>query len=135
MSLLEVSVVLAVLLALTSVLIIGSRAWKSSADRTGCILQIRDIQMSVRTYQNIYGYSAGSMPYAENGTQDIAIHLYSKGYINPRQFAAAIGVAPCMGGGAYARTRPDVFPAVGTLYLSCSLSDSRAHRLDADVEW
>jgi type II secretory pathway pseudopilin PulG len=135
MTLLEMSVVIAVLLALTTVLMIGAHAWKNSSDRAGCILHIRSIQLAVRSYQNMYGYNAGGMPYAENGTQDIAVHLHNKGYISAAQYSAVLGSEPCAGGGTYERDRPDVFPPVGTLYIGCSLSQTKAHELSAGVEW
>jgi prepilin-type N-terminal cleavage/methylation domain-containing protein len=134
-SLLEVTVVIAVLLSLTSVLFVGARAWKNGADRTACILNIRNVQQSVRSYQDIYGYTPGGMPYAENGTQDIAAHMYAKGYITTLQMSAIQGGDTCPGGGSYLRSHPDVFPPVGRLYLECSLSASDNHSPEDNLEW
>jgi prepilin-type N-terminal cleavage/methylation domain-containing protein len=134
-SLLEITVVIAVLLSLTTILLVGARAWKSGADRTGCILNLRTVQTSVRSYQNMYGYSAGGMPYAEGGTQDIAVHMHAKGYISDQQFSAIQGNEPCRGGGTYERTHPDVFPPVGQLYMACSLSATKNHALEEGLEW
>ena len=97
-SLLELTVVIVVILSLTSVLFVGARAWKNGADRTGCILNIRNVQTSVRSYQNMYGYNAGGMPYAEGGTQDIATHLFAKGYISESQLSEMQGGETCPGG-------------------------------------
>lgn len=135
MSLLELTVVIAVLLSLTSVLMLGARAWKAGADRTACLLNIRNVQMSVRSYQNLYGYSAGGRPYAEGGTQDIAVHLFAKGYITEGQLSAIQGGEPCQGGGSYLREHPDAFPPVGTLYLACSLAATKRHELPQGIEW
>lgn len=134
-SLLEITVVIAVLLSLTAILFVGARAWKTGADRTGCILNIRNVQTSVRSYQNMYGYTAGGMPYAEGGTQDIAVHLHAKGYISDQQFSAIQGGELCQGGGTYGRTHPDVFPPVGQLYIRCSLSATKKHALEESLEW
>lgn len=134
-SLLEITVVIAVLLSLTTILLVGARAWKSGADRTGCILNLRTVQTAVRSYQNMYGYTAGGMPYAEGGTQDIAVHMHTKGYISDQQFSAIQGGETCQGGGSYERTHPDVFPPVGQLYLACSLSALKKHALEEDLEW
>ena len=134
-SLLELTVVIAVLLSLTSVLFVGARAWKSGADRAGCILNIRNVQQSVRAYQNMYGYSAGGMPYAEGGTQDIAVHLHAKGYITDQQFSAITGGERCQGGGSYERSRPDAFPPVGQLYSACSLRGAKDHTPPEEFEW
>jgi prepilin-type N-terminal cleavage/methylation domain-containing protein len=134
-SLLEITVVIAVLLSLTTVLFVGARAWKNGADRTGCIMNIRNVQQSVRSYQNTYGYSAGGMPYAEGGTQDIAVHLHAKGYISDGQFSAIQGGGTCPGGGAYTRTQTDVFPLVGQLYIACSLAATKKHQPQVDLDW
>jgi prepilin-type N-terminal cleavage/methylation domain-containing protein len=135
MTLLELTVVIAVLLALTSVLFLGARAWKSGADRTACIMNIRNVQTAVRSYQNLYGYSAGGMPYAEGGTQDIGVHMLSKGYISETQLSGIQGDEPCKGGGTYECEHKDTFPAVGQLYISCSLASTKKHEMSPDVEW
>jgi hypothetical protein len=135
MTLLELTVVICMILALTCILSLGARAWKSGADRTGCLLNIRNVQMSVRSYQNTYGYSAGGMPYAEGGTQDIAAHMYAKGYITQHQFSAIQGHETCNGGGTYECVHPDVFPLSGQLYISCSLAATKKHEMSPDVEW
>ena len=134
-SLLEMTVVIAVLLSLTTVLFIGARAWKNGADRTGCVLNIRNVQVAVRSYQNMYGYNPGGMPYAEGGTQDIALHLFAKGYITEHQSSAIQGGETCPGGGTYVREHPDVFPVPGQLYLNCSLSETENHLPDDNLEW
>lgn len=134
-SLLELTVVIAVLLSLTTVLILGARAWKNGADRTGCILTIRNVQTSVRSYQNLYGYNAGGMPYAEGGTQDIASHMFAKGYISGKTYDEVQGFSTCAGGGSYSRSHPDVFPPMGELYIECSLSTQEDHMPAPGPEW
>jgi type II secretory pathway pseudopilin PulG len=134
-SLLELTVVIAVLLSLTTVLILGARAWKNGADRTGCILTIRNVQTSVRSYQNLYGYNPGGMPYAEGGTQDIASHMFAKGYISGKTYDEVQGFSTCVGGGTYSRSHPDVFPPMGELYIGCSLSTQEDHMPAPGPEW
>ncbi len=134
-SLLELTVVIAVTLSLTTLLILGARAWKNGADRTGCLLTIRNVQTSMRAYQNLYGYDAGSMPYAEGGTQDIASHLFSKGYISGKIYDEVQGAATCAGGGSYERSHPDFFPPAGDLYIKCSLAAQKDHLLEPGPEW
>lgn len=53
MTLLELTVVILVLLTLISVLFIGAKAWKDGADRSNCILNIRNFQVAVRSYANM----------------------------------------------------------------------------------
>lgn len=134
-SLLELTVVIAVLLSLTTILILGARAWKNGADRTACIVNIRNVQMSVRSYQNLYGFSAGGMPYADGGTQDIATHLFTKGYIGGKTFDEIHGNSPCSGGGTYECPHPDVFPPEGKLYIACSLEAQENHTLAPSTDW
>ena len=128
-------VVIAALLALISILFIGSRAWKRGSDRAGCVLNLHSVQMATRSYQNLYGYDYGGHPYAENGTQDILEHLFNKGYIERTLYAQAHGVAKCPGGGSYACAVPDIFPEVGQLYMACSLSGSEAHTPSSHSDW
>jgi len=128
-------VVIAMLLSLTTVLLLGARAWKSGADRAGCILTVRNVQTSVRSYQNIYGYTPGSMPYAEGGSQDIAAHMFAKGYINGKTYDAVQGFEPCASGGHYERPHPDVFPLPGQLYISCSLASIQNHIPEVSADW
>lgn len=134
-TLLELTIVLSVLLALVGILFIGTRAWARGSDRAGCMIIQRNVQMSVRSYQNLYGYNPGSMPAAEGGTQSIAQHLFDKGYIGPDCFAMITGISPCPGGGTYSIAQVDVFPLPGELYARCSLESSQRHALDPDVEW
>ncbi len=135
LSIIELTVVIAILLTLISILFIGSRAWKRGSDRSSCLLTLRNVQVATRSYQNMYGYNYGGRPYADNGTQDIASHLYSKGYIEQRLFQQAHGTAPCPSGGHYEITTPDVFPAQGELFMTCSLSDTEDHTPSAHADW
>lgn len=135
MTLLELTVEICVLLALSSIFSIGARAWKNGADRTGCLLNIRNVQTSVRSYQNMYGYAAGGMPYAEGGTQDIAVQMFGKGFITATQLSAIQGGETCVGGGTCECEYPDTFPLVGQLYIKCSMASSRNHEMDDSIEW
>ena len=135
LTLLELTVVMAVLLAMTTVLLIGARAWSRGSDRASCIMNIRNVQMSVRSYQNLYGFAAGTMPRAEGGTQSIVDHLYLKGYIDESVHEMLKGNADCPGGGSYEIPREDYFPEFGQLYLNCSLETREKHLLPDDRDW
>src|SRR6202035_3089427 len=52
-TLIELSVVIAVILLLTGVLFIGVTAWKNGANRAACIVNLSSIQKAVRGYQNM----------------------------------------------------------------------------------
>ena len=135
LSLLELTIVIATLLALISILFVGSRAWKRGSDRAGCVLTMRNVQVAARSYQNMYGYASGGRPYAEYGTQDIAEHLYSKGYIEVKAYRQARGTELCPGGGVYSCPVPDIFPKEGELYMQCSLSAPDDHEPKTHADW
>lgn len=135
LTLLETTVVLAVLLALVAVTMVGTRAWRLGSDRAACMVTMRNVQASVRAYQNLYGYESGTLPHAEDGTQSIADHLLAKGYITPVIHDQITGTTTCPGGGDYTIAQEDVFPMDGDLYVKCSLGSTRRHLLPAGGEW
>lgn len=135
MSLLELTVVLTVVLALFSIVFIGARAWKRGTDRSSCIITLRNVQVAARSYQNLYGYDYGGRPYAVGGTQDIARHLYRKGYIEEPLYHQALGDENCPSGGSYDRSSPDMFPEVGQLYMTCSLAKTDEHAPQSHANW
>ncbi len=59
MTLIEVTLVIAVLLGLISVLFIGVKAYKRGSDRAKCILNVSTLQKAVRSYQNLYELEEG----------------------------------------------------------------------------
>lgn len=135
LTLLELTVVITILLTLISILFIGARAWKRGGDRAGCVLTLRNVQIATRSYQNFYGYNFGGRPYAENGTQDIAEHLFTKGYIEVNHYRQTRGVTPCPAGGIYICPVPDTFPQPGDLYMQCSRATSDDHVPASHADW
>ena len=135
LSLLELTVVIATLLGLVTVLFIGARAWKRGSERSSCILTLRNVQMATRSYQNLYGYDYGGHPYADNGTQNIAEHLHIKGYIDSTSYDQARGEKKCPSGGTYSCPLPNIFPQEGHLYMECSLSSSDSHVPKSQTGW
>jgi len=107
MTLIEISLVVALLLSLIAILFLGIAAYKRGADRSKCILQIASVQKSVRSHQNMFEGVVGG---------------------------ALIHTATLMGAGLYFEnvlTCPDTtgvyayqatFPAVGVAYVDCSLA-------------
>jgi len=134
-TLIELSVVIVVLLTLVSVLFMAAQSWKRGSDRASCIVGLRNIQVAVRSYQNLYGYIPGGHPYAEYGTQDIARHLFEKGYLEQGLYQTAIGQRTCSGGGTYQRTAADVFPFSGVLYAQCALASSANQAPTNPSDW
>lgn len=122
MTLLELTVVILVLLSLIAILFIGARAWKKGSDRAGCIMNIRNAQQAIRSYQNMYNVT----PYP---TADAAGGPVPAGEIQGA--GKFMEVAPvCPGGGTYGQdlsAEITAVPAIGTAYLTCSLADSDGH--------
>ena len=74
LTLLELTVVILVLLALIGILFFGASAFKKGADRAASILVIRNTQQAVRSYSNMYGASPG-----ETVAIDLPAQLFGKG--------------------------------------------------------
>lgn len=59
MTLIEISLVVALLLSLIAILFVGIAAYKKGADRSKCLLNISSIQKAARSHQNMYELNAG----------------------------------------------------------------------------
>lgn len=105
LTLIEVTLVIAVLLGLISVLFIGVGAYKEGSDRAKCILNITNVQKAVRSYQNMY---------EKNVTDTL---LYTSLYGDNKMLATE---PTCPSGGTY--TAAGAIPATGTAYLTCDYS-------------
>ena len=134
-TLLEMSVVLLVLLALTTILAIGVHSWKRGSDRASCILSIRNVQTAVRSYQNFYGYVPGNRPAGTSGGWDIADQLRQKEFITEAVYQTVTGNRECPGGGKYRVPSKHVFPEPGELFVTCSLQGSNGHAPENRGDW
>jgi prepilin-type N-terminal cleavage/methylation domain-containing protein len=105
-TLIELSVVIAVLLLLVGVLFIGITAWKSGANTAACVVNLSSIQKAARGYANMNGLGVGS-------TEAV-------GTLTSAGFWAAAPVCPA--GGTY--TFLGTVPAQGTAYAICVNSAS-----------
>ena len=103
LTLIEVTLVIAVLLGLISVLFIGVSAYKEGSNRSKCILNISNVQKAVRSYQNLYE-KAVTDPIAKTTIAGPGKLLETE--------------PTCPSGGTY--TWSATIPAVGTAHLTCS---------------
>src|SRR6476646_9686677 len=103
-TLIELSVVIAVLLLLVGVLFIGITAWKSGANKAACVVNLSSIQKAARGYANMNQLITGS---AETTTT-----LTSAGF-----WATA---PTCPAGGTYAFL--GTVPAQGSAYVTCTIT-------------
>jgi DNA invertase Pin-like site-specific DNA recombinase len=103
-TLIELSVVIAVLLLLVGVLFIGITAWKNGANTAACIINLSSIQKAARGYANINQLNPGdALPIA---------NLTSAGFW---------GTVPvCPAGGSYSDI--ETVPSQGNAYMTCTIS-------------
>jgi prepilin-type N-terminal cleavage/methylation domain-containing protein len=103
-TLIELSVVIAVLLLLVGVLFIGITAWKNGANTAACIINLSSIQKAARGYAN--------MNQLNTGAPLVVATLTTAGFW---------GTVPvCPAAGTY--TPMTTVPSQGTAYMSCSIS-------------
>ena len=121
MTLIELTVVILVLLSLISILFVGARAWKRGSDRAGCIMNIRNVQQGMRSYQNMNGHTAGD---TVTGAQ---LEI-----IGPGKFVETTPTCPSSGSYNIGGT---LLPNVGTLYMTCSLSMAEKHVPTLHSDW
>ncbi len=125
MTLLEMTVVILVLLGLISILFIGAQAWKRGSDRALCIMHIQAVQKGVRSYANLYGFSAGAS----------APNLQSQ-VIGLGRFVEAAPICPGNGTYSYGETYGNnTIPPMGELYMKCTLSVSQEHIPMVTPDW
>jgi prepilin-type N-terminal cleavage/methylation domain-containing protein len=103
-TLIELSVVIAVLLLLVGVLFIGITAWKNGSTTAACIVNLSSIQKAVRGYQNMNQLASGAtLPVAAMTTAG---------------FCATAPVCPAAG----TYTPTGTIPAQGVAYMTCSIT-------------
>ena len=106
MTLIEITLVIAILLGLIAVLFIGISAYKQGADRAKCILQMATIQKLIISYGNLNALNIGD-------TATIAF-LITDGYISAGP--------SCPAGGTYSAT--DVLPGSTDVFFPCDLTST-----------
>jgi type II secretory pathway pseudopilin PulG len=103
-TLIELSVVIAVILLLVSVLFIGVTAWRNSANRAACLVNLSSLQKAVRGYQNSHA-------------DDPAITGVTMAQLVTDQYFGTAPACPS-DGGAYLPTGA-TFPAPGNAAFTC----------------
>ena len=103
-TLIELSVVIAVLLLLVGVLFIGISAWKSGANTAACVVNLSSIQKAARGYAN--------MNQIANGSPEGVGSLTTAGFWSTTPV--------CPAGGVY--TFLSNAPAQGSAYAICSFA-------------
>lgn len=132
MTLIELTVIILVLLSLITILFVGAGAWKRGSDRAGCIMNIRTVQVAVRSHENLTGGMHGNQYEIEPGIFifdpiDLATSIFGEDGFVPR-------IPDCPANGEYFFTEYGT-PAIGELALTCSLSEDEGHEPDAYSNW
>ncbi|QQL45801.1 hypothetical protein [Sulfuriroseicoccus oceanibius] len=118
MTLIELTVIIITLLTMISVLFIGTAAYKEGTDRASCILNQRNVQTYVRSYQNMWDLNIGD-------------DLDPSDIFGETAFLAT--QPECPAGGIY--TLVDTIPEIGTLAFTCEYADARDHEPSNHGEW
>lgn len=119
MTLLEMTVVILVILGLVGILIVSGRSWLLGSSRSGCIMNIRNMQNAVRAYQNTHQLSEG-----------VSLNV-STDLIGPGKYI--LDHPKCPGGGHY--TPLNRIPAAGQLVMSCDLESILGHQPSGHEDW
>jgi prepilin-type N-terminal cleavage/methylation domain-containing protein len=105
-TLIELSVVIAVILLLVGVLFIGIQAWRDGANKAACLVNISSIQKAVRGYQNM------------NPTET-TVDITVAPFIGATGFFSALPKCPSTGAD-YTPANGNTFPAMGTAFVTCT---------------
>lgn len=118
LTLIEVTLVVATLLGLISVLFIGVGSYKEGSNRAVCVQQVASMQKAMRSYCNMHQIEPGQT----------VTNLKSR-IIQPSGF---IRQEPtCPSGGEYTFVEGEV-PGMGVLYMSCSIPE---HQPSNNTGW
>ena len=109
-TLVELSVVIAVILLLVGVLFMGVTAWKNSANRAACFINLASLQKAVRSYQNSI---------SDNATLTAAGYTMATVTTAPYNYLQTAPTCPLTGGAYVVNVTAGTFPAVGTAAFTC----------------
>jgi prepilin-type N-terminal cleavage/methylation domain-containing protein len=118
-TLIELSVVIAVILLLVGVLFIGVTAWKEGANRAACILNISTIQKAMRNYENSNELAIGAA--CTIGTLTGATNYFA--------------VAPKCPSSNTAYTDAGAITPVGTVFATCTNGTPHVPNPASTTEW
>jgi len=111
-TLIELSVVIAVILLLVGVLFIGVQAWREGANKSACLVNMSSIQKAVRGWQNVNLKNPG----------DPCLDTDLTG-------AGFLGAMPTCPVGNAAYTLTGTVPDTGTQYATCAGAGNGAPHL------
>ena len=121
-TLIELSVVIAVILLLVGVLFIGVGAWRDGANRAACLVNQSSIQKAVRGYQNMQNLNVGD---------PMAVGLLTA--VPPTGGDPMFAVMPVCPIGQTPYTYGGTVPATGTEYATCAATTNGAPHVPTSV--
>ncbi|NIP97964.1 MAG: hypothetical protein GWO24_32870 [Akkermansiaceae bacterium] len=127
LTLVELTLVILALLTLVGLLFAGANSWKNGTDRARCILNIRQMQMSVRAFSTATSHGPGTDLSLEEPPVNLLGALVGAGNYVPE-------LPTCPGNGLYFFAG-DVVPETGSLYMTCSLALSQRHQPKTTESW
>jgi len=132
LTLIEITLVIAVLLGLISVLFIGVSAYKEGSNRSKCILTISNVQKAVRSYQNLYEIDNGeAMAYATLiGSGKMLEVLPVCGSVDSDN---APDPATSWSAAGYAST--ELVPTIGNTFITCIEATNLQHAPNSTTGW
>ena len=127
MTLVEMTVVILLLLSLVAIIFTAARGWKNGTDRARCIMNIRQMQISVRAFASASNFNPGTDLELHNPPVNLLSELVGAGQYVP-------ALPTCPGNGFYF-FGGDVIPEIGHLYMTCSLAGSQGHQPSDSSNW
>lgn len=118
LTLIEVTLVVAVLLGLIGVIFIGATSYKEGSNRSMCLLRISQVQKAVRAYQNVYQLNFGDT-------------LVMETLVGPGKMLETEPTCPSSGTYTWRGT----VPPLDTAYLTCTLAASHDHVPQNTTGW
>ena len=118
MTLIELTVVIAVLLLLIGIMFMGASAWKNGSDRSSCIMNQYRVQVAMRSFANINQLKIGDDTTSLVPPVSLEQALTDAGFVED--------YPTCPSNGIYDRSS-NLIPDVGNLFMTCSLSTTREH--------
>jgi len=119
-TLIELSVVIAVILLLVGVLFIGITSWRNNANRAACLVNLASLQKAVRGYQNA-------------NADNPAITGVTMAQLVTAQYFGAAPTCPSTAG-AYVAAGA-AFPAMGVPAFACPNAAALGHAPTNPANW
>ncbi|MEC5129447.1 type II secretion system protein [Verrucomicrobiales bacterium BCK34] len=131
-TLIEITLVIAVLLGLISVLFVGAASYKEGTNRAKCIMTIATVQKAVRSYQNLNELEPGDTLNFHSLVGEERLIEYITPCGSQAPLPPELGAADSFAASGYIGM--GMVPESGIPYLSCMVADL-GHVPDTSSSW